>query len=305
MNSILEAIIDRNLYGRSFFYKSSPFIIIGLVIQCFVLAVFNPQLIIVYVPFYIGLIIVSALATKNIKREFHPMGIYSAYMVFFAAILAETYAFTAHFENTWKGILDFLVVLGVSLFVFIFSLITIIVLGQRNSLRNSLGLRDDFFWKEKKRLKEELKNFPNLDHILEGLDNARFVANLFDKGLFNLMVLWSCNVMEEIVNAITNEIIARFPKKKELFRREDGFFLPYPKQLRNLGFEVSSKKEDDNKQIDIETLWREIRNKIAHYNYRPTYFETSETIRNLISFMKEMPEKLKSSNLFNNQESSL
>jgi len=120
MTLILEVIKDRNLYGRSFFYKSSLFIIIGLIVQYFVFAILNPQLIIVYMPIYFGLIIFSAHATKNVKREFQPMGMYSAYMVFFAGILAETYAFTAHFEYTWKGILDFFVVLGVSQFVFLF-----------------------------------------------------------------------------------------------------------------------------------------------------------------------------------------
>lgn len=145
-----------------------------------------------------------------------------------------------------------------------------------------------FFAKEKDRWKSEVGEFPNLDKILDSLDGGRFAAGLFDKGLFNLTILWSCNIMEEVVDAITEGIIIKSPEKKKLFRKESGSRLSYPLQLRSLGYEFCQKNKNIM-QLNIDTLWHKVRNKIAHHNYKPTFDETNGTIVILTSFIKETP----------------
>jgi len=299
LNSMLDIIKDKNLYGRNFFFSSLPSLIVGLVIQYYIYYLLTPQLLIIYVPFYFGLIfLVSGLFTKNFKKEFHPMELWLAYLLFYTSVFSKAFAVIAPFENTFIGFLERLLVMIISEPAFIFSLITLVVLGQRFSLRNNVGLRDNFFDKEKNRWKSELGGFPNLDKILESLDGGRFVANLFDKGFFNLTILWSCNVMEEVIDAITNGIISKIPEKKTLFRTEEGRPLSYPLQLKNLGYKPYQENRNKEKRPDIDTLWHQVRNKIAHHNYKPTFNETNETIKILTSFIKEMPMILHNRNSF-------
>ncbi|MBX5328604.1 MAG: hypothetical protein QHH18_07500 [Candidatus Bathyarchaeota archaeon] len=151
-------------------------------------------------------------------------------------------------------------------------------------------MTDNFFIRQKEIWKNELKEFQNADKIIECLDDGRFIASLFDEGLFNLTILWSCNIMEKVIDAIVNEIIARNPEKRGLFRTEEGRPRNYPRQLENLGYKYSAV----NKLFDVDTLWNKIRNNIAHHNYKPTFDETYETLNILVSFTREMPKMLKS-----------
>jgi hypothetical protein len=146
--------------------------------------------------------------------------------------------------------------------------------------------------KQKKVWEKKLADLPNLENILISIDSGRFVATLFDRGSFNLAVLWSCNLMEQIVDAVVAEIISRNPQRMEFFKKEDSGPVGYPKQLRNLGFKPSIEKNRKDEQITTEALWHKIRNDIAHRNYKPTFQQTSGTICILVSFMEEMPEIL-------------
>lgn len=127
-----------------------------------------------------------------------------------------------------------------------------------------------------------------MDKILDDLYEGRFVASLFDKGFFNFGILWSCSVMEKIVDVVAAEIVSKTPERASLFRYEGGRRRPYPEQLNNLGYGL----EETRKKV----LWHvwEVRNEIAHRNHRPTFDETSEALRILISFTQEMPIILKS-----------
>jgi len=168
---------------------------------------------------------------------------------------------------------------------FVISIIMIVVSGQRASLRKSIGLNDDFFEKEKRTWENQLDGFPNLDRILENLDEGRLIASLFDKGFFNLVVLWSCNVMEEVVDATAKGVISKCPEKRQLFKTETGHGLPYPTQLKNLGY----RSYQSNEEFNIDRLWNRLRNKIAHHNYRPSFDETNKALQVIVSFVKEMP----------------
>jgi hypothetical protein len=135
---------------------------------------------------------------------------------------------------------------------------------------------------------KKLAKFENSDRILQSLDNCQFTITLFDKGLFGLTVLWSCNVMEEAVDSIAESLMRRFPDKKHLFRNEENRPLPYPRQLSNLGFKCDPNYEDKERP-SVEDLWHRTRNKVAHHNYVPSHRETLFALRVLISFLKDMP----------------
>ena len=292
LNLLLETIKDKNLYGRSFFYKSLPYLIFGIIIQFYAHYLLNPQPLIVYVPTYVGLILVSSVFTKNLI-EFHPMRWWLAVLLLYTSVFSKAFAYVAPFEDTFTGFLERLLVIIISEPAFLISLITIVVIGQRTSLRNNVGLDDNFFNKGKTRWKSELGGSLNLDEILETLDGGRFVAGLFDKGFFNLTVLWSCNVMEEVIEAIAQRIISKNPKKRTLFMTKEGRRRRYPLQLKNLGYKAYQNNQDEEKRLNVDNLWHNVRNKIAHHNYKPTFTETIETIKILVSFVREMPMTLK------------
>lgn len=276
---MFDAISDRNLYGRSFFFRSFLFLIFGLIMQYYFHYLLNPQLLIIYIPFYVGLFLLSALFAKNFKIEFHPMPWWLAYLLLYTSVFSKAFAYVAPFENTLIGFLKRLLVMMISEPAFLVSLITIVVLGQRISLRENVGLDDKFFDKEKNRWKSEVEGFADFDKVLESLDGGRFVAGLFDKGLFNLTILWSCNVMEEVIDAITDGIIHRNPEKRTLFRKKSGSRLYYPLQLINLEYDLHQR---------CHGLWG-VRNKIAHRNYKPTFDETKEAMTILTLFTQETP----------------
>ena len=291
---LVDIIWDKSLYGRGFFRKSFLYLVFGLVVQFFMHFLFSPHLLIIYLPAYVSVILITAGFTKNIKREIHPMPPWLAYLLLFTSALSKAFAFVAPFPDVYfffPPFLQRLSVLMISETALFASLVTIVILGQRSSIRDSVGLDDRFFDKEKDRWKDEVEDFPNLDKILEGLDGGRFIADLFDKGFFNLTILWSCNIMEEVIDAITDGIIGENPENKSKFRNKEGRRKPYPVQLENLGY-ISIIKQPKDEEFDVEKLWHEVRNKIAHHNYTPTFDETKETLKTLISLVKATPKIL-------------
>lgn len=290
LKTMFDAIKDKNLYGRGFLYNSLFYLVFVLFVQTVINFLLNPQLLIIYVPPYIGLILITAIFTKNLI-EFHPMAPMLAYLLLFTSALSKAFAYVASFPNVYFFFPPFaqrLSVLSISEGALLASVITIVVLGQRISLRNSVGLTNKFFDKEKDRWKSEVQEFPNFGKILENLDGGRFIAGLFDKGLFGLTILWSCNIMEEVIDAITDGIVSKDSEKKALFRTEEGRSLRYPLQLKNLGYKFVLKHHTDNK-FNVNILWHEVRRDIAHHNYKPTFYETNETLKILISFVRETP----------------
>jgi len=291
---LVDIIWDKSLYGRGFFRKSFVYLVFGLVVQFFTHFLFSPQLLIIYLPGYVGVILVTAGFTKNIKRENHPMPSWLAYLLLYTSALSKALSFVATFPDVYfffPPFLQRLTVLIISETALLASLITIVILGQRSSIRDSVGLDNKFFDKEKDRWKDEVEDFPNLDKILEGLDGGHFIADLFDKGFFNLTILWSCNVIEEVIDAITDGIISENPENKSKFRNKEGRRKPYPVQLKNLGY-ISIIKHPKDEEFDVKKLWHEVRNKIAHHNYTPTFHETNETLKILISLVKATPQIL-------------
>jgi hypothetical protein len=253
-----------------------------------IISIFNFQLLVAYAILFILLIIVSALPAKNVGRDFYAMESWLSPLFLITSVIAEAFTFLIFL----KGLIDFfgyILSWCVSNIAVVVSTLHVTASSQRSALRESAGLVDNFFTKQKRAWKDELKEIPNVKKIIECLEDGKFIPYLFDKGFFNMTVLWSCNVMEKIIDATTEEIIARKPEKRNLFFKEAEKRLPYPKRLKNLGYEYSA----EDKVFDVETLWTKIRNKIAHYNYKPTLDETYETLKIFVSFVHTMPNVLK------------
>jgi hypothetical protein len=287
LRSLLSIVVDRRLYGLGFLITSLPFAVILLAIQLYILFLFSPQLLPIHVFLYVLVIVLSGAPAKNTEREFHLMDRWLAYLVLFTGLLGAGFGFTLKTEATPFGYLQALLALIIPQIVIVLSLMNIVVRGQRISLRASVGLPDGAFDKAKKEWEQELGMLPNLDKIVGNLYEGRFVASLFDAGFFNLAILWSCSIMEEVVDTITNEIISKKPDQAVFFRHEDSSRRPYPEQLNSLGYGLQ--------EAQRTLLWRvwAVRNRIAHHKHKPTFSETADTLRTLISFTEEMPTTLK------------
>jgi hypothetical protein len=290
---ILHAILDRRPFGRTFFLNCLPFLVFGFFFQSAVIFVLNRQMLVLYLPTAIGAVLFSALGAKNSGREFYCIGYHLGLLFLFASVFAETSTFLLNVENSPLGAFQIIVIFSISTIAFVISTVHIAVWGQRVSLRVSAGLTDDFFSKQKKQWGSELNEFSNPKIILDSMDGGRFVANLFDRGSFNLVVLWSCNVMEEIIDAITDGIISRKPEKAELFKTKDGRPQNYPRQLKNLGWQLCQKKDHNDESLNEDKLWNALRNNIAHHNHKHTFAETYGTLKVLTCFMTTMPMTLK------------
>lgn len=284
LRKVLKSIIDKNLYRGIFFAYIVVPSIFALIIQFLFSFWRNLHLFIIYFIIYCCLIVVLGLRAKNMPA-FHPMGFLSAVLLLTTSAFSKMLALIILIDPTYANPAGFYVILILSEPALLLALISIIVYAQRTSLRKSVGLHDKFFDKEKARWENELKEFPNLDNILNSVSGGRFIKDLFDKGLFNLTILWSCSVMGETIDAIATGIISKNPEKEKLFKKENCHKQRYyPTQLKNLGYKLYPREN----QFNLHTLWG-VRRKIAHTPYMPTYNETRGALEILVSFTKEIP----------------
>ena len=283
----VQVIFDRRLYSKNILF--SLFVLAtAAIVNAMILSMFSFQLSIIYLMLFIFLIIVSALPAKNVGRNFYAIEFWLSALFLITSVIAEAFTFLISLKGL-IGFFEYILCWCVSNGAVVVSTLHVTVSSQRAALRESAGLVDNFFAKQKKAWKDELKEVPNAKKIIECLEDGKFIPQLFDKGFFNLTVLWSCNVMEKIIDAATEEIIARKPEKRSLFFKDAEKRLPYPKRLKNLGYEYSA----EDRLFGVEVLWNKIRNKIAHHNQKPTFDETYETLKILVSFMHAMPTVLK------------
>ena len=288
IRDIADAIADRRLYRARFFLQAAPLLAFGFVVWFYAIFLVNRLMLLVYVPTFFLMILISGLLSKNYGKEYPSIGYYRGLLLLVISALASPLPFLM-LENSLYGILRFIILLIISYVALWTAIVEVIIAGQRVSLRESMPLKNGFFAKQKEIWKEELQGFPNLEEVVNSLDDGKFVTSLFDRGSFNLAVLWSCNIMEKIIDLVVEEIVSRFPEKKALFRKDDGERLGYPRQLENLGFRL---EEDDDEGLKLEILWHRLRNDVAHHNYRPSFHETYGTLITLVSFVEKMPEIL-------------
>ena len=289
---MFHVIFDKRLYRPDFFWRAGPLLALGFVTHVSIYLVLNRLMLLNYVPLFIMLILISGLGSKNFGREVHNIGYFRGFVFLLASVLASTLAFTLRLENTWYGLFQFTLIFAISNFALVIAIVEVTIWGQRVSLRNSIGLTDEFFGKQKKVWKRELDGCPNSEEIVSGLDGGRYIASLFDRGSFNLAVLWSCNVMEKIIDAAADGIIQKDPLKRPLFKKEKGGSQRYPLQLRNLNYIHRQEMGRRNEQMSIDDLWDKVRNPIAHHNIKPTFDQTYVALIILVSFIQEFPKTL-------------
>lgn len=291
---MIHSILDRRLYySSSFLLQTCPLLVIGLFFEIIIFVTLNPPMLFVYVPTFVLMILVAGLAAKNYALEVHNMGYFKGFLFLLTSALASTAPFILFKPgDSLSASFQFILTFAISTIALTLAIVEITVWGQRASLRRSMKLEHDFFKRQKKVWEEKLAGFSNKDKITNALEDGQFIVTLFDRGSFNVTVLWSCNLMEKIVDAAAEEICFKNLSRRELFRKEDNSRLGYPKQLENLGFCLTQEMRKQDERLSTRELWHRIRNDIAHENYKPTFQETSGAIHILISFMEEMPDIL-------------
>ena len=154
---------------------------------------------------------------------------------------------------------------------------------MRISAYASAGIRRvDFMRKFETRWKELCSDDPEKENIMAAVGEAGYVLDLLDAGMFGLAVLWSCNVMEKILEE-TVRVCRRYAKARALKLPDLG--KEPPARLVALGFRVSEARHDVlRRSLEPESLWR-IRNNIAHRNHITTLDETCAAIGTLSQFL--------------------
>jgi hypothetical protein len=295
LRELFFALFDRRLYGTDFLIDSVPLLAIVFTIQVSIYIAMRSVALYFYVPLFIILVIFSAFGSKNLSfgREVHSMGHFRVFLFSLASVMASLAPFTVKIpSDPLQASAQFLLLYVVSTLALTLSIIEITIYGQRISLRNSMKINVNFYKKQKKIWTEKLANFPNSEKIISRIEGAQVVVNLFDNGSFGLAVLWSCNVMEQTIDAVADGIISREPVRREVFRKQDNFPKRYPEQMENLGFIPNFDNNRAEENITLETLWHVIRNDFVHRNTRPTFQQTFGAMKILKSFVEEIPEIL-------------
>lgn len=228
-------------------------------------------------------------------EEFHPLGFKSCVAMIFLSSISIFFSFIFK-----QGEPLLYLVLDSITFVFAeialtYSIVNIVVIGHRASIIDNIKIKEKYFAKAIEKWKLELSDFPQIEKIIENLNGGKYVTQFFERGSFDLVILWSCSIMSNIVNLTTEPIIAKFPEKEKLFRqtkvtRSHETYIDFercPVQLSNLGFNSCR-----NNKFNLNDLW-ETRNNIAHRTIKPSFSETIETLKVLVAFTDDLPQLLK------------
>jgi hypothetical protein len=293
-----QTVFDSRLYGKRFLlitvFQYTTIILVQLFVQFFS----SKQPLISFIPYCFTLfflILISAFPSKNMVgkklEEFHPFGSKIAAALIFLSGISIFFSFTFK-----QGDVTFYTIIDTVIFVFAevslsYTALNITVIGHRTSIIDKLKISETYFTKTAEKWHEELADLAS-KKVLDNLNQGKYIVQFFERGSFDLVVLWSCSIISNIVNITTEPIIARHPEKKELFRRikiskiGDNLvdFERCPIQLSNLGF--------DTKKYNLERIW-EKRNDIAHRNVKPSFSETVEALNFFVAFSQEMPKLLK------------
>jgi hypothetical protein len=294
LKEIRFAVLDKRLYGPKFFWTSGPMLACGFALDFGIIYAINRLMLVSYVPIFFVLVLLSSLSSKNVGKEVLNIGYFRSVIFFLASVLAVAFSvlFLARLPNNYVGVSEFLLTFIVSTVALIVAIIEVTVLGQRVSLRDSIHFDEGFFKEQKEVWEKDLGDFPNSEKILNKIDDCRFVPLLFDKGSFDLVVLWSCSIMEEIIDAVTELIIQKDPTKTLNFRKENGCRLPYALQLKNLNYVDHQKMDRESEKLSTFDLWKKVRDPIGHHELKPSFDQTFGALAIFVSFVKEFPKTL-------------
>jgi len=279
MQSKLKVIFDKKLFGKTFFFRGIPYIIFAIIIQYLLIYKYSKlHYIYFYLPFSLVFILITGAISKNNKRQFHLMNWKLSIIMLIGSAFSKGFALVAPFNNSVLGFFQRMFVLSLSELMLLFSLLSIIINSQRQSLRSHIGLDNGFFKNKISALNKKIDDSSIKEKISE----------IIDEGYFNVTVLWSCNLIEKLTDELIERIIHTNSSREKDFRNDDGKWLSYPKKINKLGFSYKGQIIDD-KEFSEKIMWHKIRNRIAHHNYLPSYIETEETLKMLIKFIQKIP----------------
>jgi hypothetical protein len=294
---VLLAILDRRLYGRSFFGNSGPFLAVIFAVQMTIYISLNSLMLYIYALLFVALVIVSGFGSKNMssrKRETHSMGHFRVFLFSLISVMASAAPFTvSQPSDPWLATAQYFLLYGISTLALLIAVVEITVYGQRISLRMSMEFTDDFFKNQKKIWAEKLADFPNSDNIVKCIDGTPAVTAAFDHGSFGLALLWSWAVMERMLDAVAEGVISREPEKRGMFKHKKNFRKSFVDQMKNLGFRPNLSKSQEDEKITLKDLYS-VRNDFAHRSVLPTFQQTFGAMATLKSFVEEMPAILQS-----------
>lgn len=294
LRDVLSAVLDRRLYGTAFFINSAPLLIVTFSAQVAIYIGLGSPMLYAYIPLFVMLVFLSALWSKNLSfgREVPSMGHSRLFLFSLASVMASLAPFkVSQPADPLQATVQFLILYGISTLTLTVAIVEITIYGHRISLRESMELTVDSFKKQKKVWSEKLAGFPNSDNIVNCIDGAPAVTELFDHGSFGLALLWSCAVMEQTIDAVADGVISKEPSKREIFRHKNNFRKASLEQMENLGFCPDLSKSRDDEKITLKTLYS-VRNDFAHRNIRPTFQQTFGAMATLKSFIEKIPEIL-------------
>jgi hypothetical protein len=247
-------------------------------------------------------VVFASLCAKNCVRlivkinwltEIPETPIYVLYLLQMTSLLAFGFSLMATYTNMLFGSFMAIFVPVIAMVAIYVSVVITSLKCQRVSLRTSIGLSDNFIDAQKKKWKTTLNSFPHCDELIKELDSAHYSCTLFDRGAFNLTVLWSCNVMEKIIDTSINGITEQNPNMEQNFKKNDGRWSDsYSKKLKNFGYVHKQRMCRKSEQRTIEKLWHDIRIKIAHKTKLPSFDETYGTLAIFVAFIEEFPKTL-------------
>jgi hypothetical protein len=297
---IRQVIFDKRLYGKRFLFVTMLPLLLALIVQLTVEILTSSTPWVFYIPYLfvtVFVVLISAFLSKNQNRkntEFLPMGYITIIASIFMSGISIYFSFIFRPENPLFSVIINTVIMVFAQAFMAYSLLNLFVIGSRSSVLYSIDVKTEIIKKSVEKWEKEL-NIPNSTKIISHLEECKYLIDLFEKGFFNLTVVWSCNIIGNVMDDATEVIISECPEKLRLFRikkidKIGNEFLTterYPVQLTNIGFNV----QRNSKEFNLEMLWH-IRNDIAHRNSKPTFFQTIETLKVLMAFLDEGPKLL-------------
>lgn len=159
----------------------------------------------------IFLMFLSGLSAQSAK--FHPMG--NLPSVLFLCSSWCSLLLARILIGVSQYLLQGIIVFSLGIIGLFMSFVSICVQSQRQSKLLSMRFDKGFLDEMEKNWRERLKGHPaECEKIASDIRMAKHVLKFFEDGLFNIAVLWSCNIVEEIVDVLTELIIDQDPLSK-------------------------------------------------------------------------------------------
>jgi hypothetical protein len=293
-----ETILDKRLFypcrsWHSFWFLFSIVYIILFPSMIFVVFGGSWFLAILFTVAVLVYIAISSLCAKNFRRnEVQGIPQYIALLFFIISFLGFGFYLIYPYENSIIGVFESALLFGLSSLAIFVSAFIMGLRGQRVHLRSRIGLDDNFIGRQKELWTQQLQGFPNASNIIKELDSGKRIASLFDRGSFDLAILWSCSVMEGVINATIKEICKRDSDKRRLFRTPEGIPMSPHNKLAVFNYTHKYRPCRKKEEITTKTLWKELRNPIAHDTKAISFEETYGALMIFVSFLEEFPKTL-------------